>query len=155
MEPFIINAAYKLAEGICLLLTDKSDYYPERLSENMLSLFQKFKASYDSKDITQLSRIISDSYSGSLYGAKTKHSFVQLLKSTLDAFPRFLYLNLTINIYQITDNSDKLFGAIMDFESIVKVAFVPIGSIDSGQVYVEVRPDGAYGMWRITRIDTM
>jgi|GEM_PF-2616598 hypothetical protein len=43
----------------------------------------------------------------------------------------------------------------MDFKSSVKVAFVPIASIDSGQVYIEARPEGKYRMWRITRIDTI
>jgi hypothetical protein len=43
----------------------------------------------------------------------------------------------------------------MNFQSHVKVGFVPIASIDSGQVYVEARPGGEHCMWRITRIDTI
>jgi hypothetical protein len=121
----------------------------------MLSLFQKFKASYDSKDINKLNRVISDSYSGSLYDAKTKFAFVQLFEKTLQVLPRFAYPSLTINIYQITEDTDQAFGAIVDFKSNVKIAFVPIASIDSDQVYVEARPEGEYRMWRITRIDTI
>ena len=153
MEPFIVQGAIKLAEGIHYFITNPKDYHPERLSGNMLALFQKFKASYDSKDSIQLSRLISDSYSGSLYGATTKYAFAQLFQGTFNTLPAFAYPNLTINIYQITENNEQLFGAIIDFKSNVKVAFVPIASLDSGQVYIEARPDGAYGMWRITCID--
>jgi hypothetical protein len=145
--------AQKIVEGI--ISWHIKDHNPPRLSGNMLSLFQKFKASYDSKDITELNRVISDSYSGSLYGAKTKFAFVQLLKKTLQALPTFAYPSLTINIYQITEDTDKAFGAIVDFKSNVKIAFIPIASIDSGQVYVEARPEGEYHMWRMTRINTI
>ena len=145
--------AEKVVEGI--ISWHIKDHNPPRLSGNMLSLFQKFKASYDSKDITKLRSVISDSYSGSLYGAKNKLSFVQLLKQTLQALPPLAYPSLIINIYQITEDSDKAFAAIVDFKSNVKIAFVPIASIDSGQVYVEARPEGEYGIWRIKRIDTI
>jgi hypothetical protein len=155
MEPFIVQGAIKLAEGIHYLITNPKDYHPERLSGNMLALFQKFKASYDSKDSIQLSRVISDSYSGSLYGAKTKYAFVQLFKGTFNTLPTFAYPNLTINVYQITEDNEQLFGAILDFKSSVKVGFAPIASIDSGQVYIEARPEGEYRMWKITRIDTI
>lgn len=155
MEPFIVQGTIKLAEGIFYLITNPKDYHPERLSGNMLSLFQKFKTSYDSKDATKLTCLISDSYSGSLYGVKSKSAFIQLFEHTYKSFPNFMYPSLTINVYQITKNSDEVFGAIMDFKSNVKVAFVSISSIDSGQVYVEARPDGDYGMWRITSINTI
>ncbi|HEY9711311.1 MAG TPA: hypothetical protein V6D48_24085 [Oculatellaceae cyanobacterium] len=153
MNPDAVWVAEKIVEGI--ISWHIKDYNPLRLSGNMLSLFQKFKGSYDSKDLTQLSRVISDSYSGSLYEAKTKFAFIQLFKQTFNALPKFAYPSLTINIYQITEDSDKAFGAIVEFKSHVKVAFVPVASIDSGQVYVEARPEGEYRMWRITRIDTI
>jgi hypothetical protein len=153
MNPAIVPVVIKLAEGINYL--HAKDFHPERLSGNMLALFQEFKASYDSKDIPKLSRVISDSYSGSLYGAKNKSAFIQLFNNTFNSLPTFAYPSLTINIYQITNDTDQVFSAIMNFQSHVKVAFVPIGSIDSGQVYVEARPIGEHCMWRITRIDTI
>ncbi|MBD2014563.1 hypothetical protein H6F96_11345 [Microcoleus sp. FACHB-53] len=155
MEPFIVQGTIKLAEGIYYLLTDTTEYHPERLSGNMLSLFQNFKSSYDSKNTTHLSRLFSDSYSGSLYKAKTKATFIQLLKQMFDVLPKFAHPSLSINIYQITKDSDSVFGLIVDFKSNVKVAFIPLASIDSGQVYIEARPEGEYRIWRITCIDTI
>ncbi len=153
MEPFIINTAYKLAEGIYLLLTDKKDYYPERLSGNILGIFQEFKAAIDGKDRKRLSHVISESYSGNFLSAKTK--YVLLNSFVFDNLPSLVYPSLTINIYQVLENNDKIFRTILDFKTYYKVALVPFTSNESGRVYVEVCPDGAYGMWRITRIDTM
>lgn len=155
MEPLSVQGTIKLAEGIYYLVTDTTEYYPDRLSGNMLSLFQNFKSSYDSKNTTHLSRLISDSYSGSLYKAKTKAGFIQILKQMFDGLPNFLYPSLSINIYQITKDSDSVFGLIIDFKSNLKMAFIPLASIDSGQVYVEARPEGEYCIWRITCIDTI
>ncbi len=153
MEPFIVQGAIKLAEGIYYFITNPKDYHPERLSGNMLALFQEFKTAIDSKDKSKLRNTLSDSYSGTFLGTKTKsallHSFV------FENLPQFVYPNLTVNIYQILEDNNKIFRSVLDFKTYYKVALVRFTSNESGIVHVEARPDGAYGMWKITGIDTI
>jgi hypothetical protein len=153
MEPFIVQATIKLAEGIYYLITNPKDYHPERLSGNMLALFQEFKATIDGKDISKLRNTLSDSYSGSFLGAKTKSALLNSF--VFENLPSWVYPSLTINIYQILEDNNKIFRIILDFKTYYKVALVPFPSNELGRVHVEARPDGAYGMWRITCIDTI
>jgi hypothetical protein len=132
------------------------DSNPPRLSGNMLALFQKFKNCYDSKDARELSRTISDSYCGSFYKAKTKYDLLKFFELNFNALPWFIYPSLTINIYHIVEENDRVFRAVLDFKSYLKAAFlIPLGAYEPGQVHVEARPDGAFGIWRITSIDTI
>ena len=153
MEAMIGWAVTKVVENI--YIWHQQELQPERLSDNMLSLFQKFKASYDSKNTTELSRTISDSYSGSFYQAKTKSALIHFFNKNFNALPAFLYPRLTINVYQILEDHNQVFRAIVDFKSDLNVAFVPVASYDSGRVYIEACPDGAYGIWKIKSIDTI
>src|SRR5919202_142032 len=153
MEPFIVQGTIKLAEGIYYLISNPKDYHPERRSGNMLALFQEFKAAIDGKDKSKLRNTLSDSYSGTFLGARTKSALLNSF--VFDNLLSFVYPSLTINIYQILEDNNKIFRIILDFKTYYKVALVPFTSNESGRVHVEARPDGAYGMWRITCIDTI
>ncbi|HAZ45318.1 MAG TPA: hypothetical protein DCZ55_12845 [Cyanobacteria bacterium UBA11371] len=128
-------------------------YNPERLEGNILSIFQSFKSAYDSKNLKELSRVISDSYSGSFSSAKSKDDLLQAFKYTFDSLPSLVNINLTINVYQIVEDSGESFKSIVDFKSNLTLLLVPFQSLDSGRLYVEARPDNPYGIWKITSID--
>lgn len=153
MKPLIVNAAIKLAEGIYYFLNNNSDSSPRCLSGNALALFQEFKSAIDSKNKKKLGNTISESYSGIFLGAKTKCILLNCFY--FEKIPSLIYPSLTINVYQILEDNDQIFRIVLDFKTYYKLILVSFTSIEFGRIYVEARPDGNYGIWKITRIDTI
>lgn len=145
------NLAIKIAEGIYLWYQE--GYNPPRLSDNMLSIFQKLKTGYDGKNTNEMMRVISDSYSGILYSTKSKYALLELFKEMFDSLPIGINPNLRINGYQRLEDSSEVFKAVIDFESKLTLLFIPFRGIDSGRLYIEVRPEEPYGIWKINKID--
>lgn len=146
-----IREALIVVQGIYIWYQKGSN--PKRLEGNVLSIFQSFKSAYDSKNLKELSSVISDSYSGSFFSAKSKDDLLQAFKYTFDSLPSLVNLNLTINVYQILEDSAESFRAIVDFKSNLTLLLVSFQSLDSGRLYVEARPENPYGIWKITSID--
>lgn len=147
----MLDICIKVAQGIYLWY--QQGYNPPQLRDNMLAVFQAFKSAYDAKNADKLSKVISDSYSGSLYGTKNKTELWGLFKGTFNTIPLGFNPSLTINIYQITEDNKEVFQAVIDFQSNICVLFVPFKHIDSDRVFIEVRPEKPYGIWKITRIE--
>ena len=118
-------------------------------------MFQSFKAAYDSKNIVELSSIISDTYMGSSYSAADKPSLIYFFSQVFNSLPQGIELDLTINIYKIIEDSQELFKAIVNFQGRLKVAFILSQPFDSGRVYVKARPEMADGTWKIIGIDVI
>ena len=146
-----ISIAVRLAEGI--YLWHRKGYQPERLSNNILSLFQHFKASYDSKNIQDLRLTVSDYYSGSFMEFDNKQQLLRGFQGFFEELPFFINPSFTINVYQILEDNDQVFRAVAKFSSKLTVAYIPVKDFDSGMIHVTVTPDGKHGMWVIKSID--
>lgn len=144
-----------LAVGIYQQLENGSE--PAHFPENMLPIFKQFKNAYDSKDITKLGKLISKHYKGTLLDLKTKQEFTKFFGGMFERVPRFLNLNLSITIYQITENQQDLFEAVIDFKTNMKFTIIPLPftDYDSGRVCITLKPEGEYRIWQITRIDSV
>lgn len=144
---------FNLAEGINININASGgNEQIHELPANILSLLKKFKNSYDNKNIQELTKLISDSYeTGSRWG-NNKNEFTTFFGSLFKRLPVWTKLKLTIEIFHVVQNDDTAFKAIIDFKSDVTVWIIPIQTIDSNQVCVEVCPEHPYGIWKIRSI---
>lgn len=138
-----------LAKGIYIWY--QQGYQPARLKDNILSLFQSFKTAYDAKNVKDLSRIISDSYSGTMAGDKT--SLLKYFQAVFESIPTWANLNLSINVYQIIEDTPESFKAIIDFRAQLAVMVISFWDYGSGRIYIEIQPEPPYGIYKITKID--
>ncbi len=150
-DAFLI--ARELAEGI--YVWSKKGENPERLKGNILALFQKFKAGYDSKNATEIYSLFANSYSGNFYGTSKKADIFALFSYNFNKLPAVINPNLNINVYQIFEDTPEIFKAIIDFQLYLTLLVIPIKSFGSGRIYIEISPEPPHGIWKITHIDTI
>lgn len=123
---------------------------PPYLPENAVLVFKKFKEAYDSKDINKLGRIISNSYTGDLYGVRSKREFLHVQKRVFDRLPWGVHPCLTINVYSIVEDTRNIFSAIIDTHSIATVLGVPTFAYDSAPVCCQIQSER--GLWVVTEM---
>ncbi|RUR77112.1 hypothetical protein PCC6912_40710 [Chlorogloeopsis fritschii PCC 6912] len=133
----------------------QNNLYPDCLSKHILSIFQGLKIAYNSKNAIEMGRVFSDSYVGSFYSLKNKVALVNFFQETFRSLPTGVSLDLTINIYQVLEDSAEAFRAIADFSSRLKLLMMPLQLFDSERVYIELHSEMPHGIWKITKIDTI
>ncbi|MFM6196957.1 MAG: hypothetical protein ACKPEN_20960 [Planktothrix sp.] len=141
----------KLANGIYLLY--KKSYEPERLSGNTLAIFKQFKSAYDSKNINSFKSLISNNYTGNF--GYNKAELLILMDQFFQSFPPLLNPNLTIYIFQIIEDSNSIFKAVIQFKTHLSFTIVPIRSLELGEAYIEITPEIPYGIWKISKIEIL
>jgi hypothetical protein len=123
---------------------------PPHLPDNAILVFKKFKEAYDSKNIDKLSRIISNSYRGDLYGVRSKQEFLNVQQHVFENLPWGVHPCLSVNVYSIMENTQSIFSAIIDTHSIATVLGIPTFTYDSAPVRCQIRSE--HGLWVVTEM---
>ncbi len=145
---------FSLATDIYKIYADEQEkaYHPEHLPQPILILFQRFKKAYESKDVVKLKDSISDNYCGDIYG-KNKKDFVNFMRYNFQRLKYGLSPHLIIEIHNISSSSDSNFTAVIDMKANLKFLGIPTSMAwDSGKIICEVKPEGEYNYWRITKL---
>lgn len=71
------------------------------------------------------------------------------------SFPPLLNPNLTIYIFQIIEDSNSIFKAVIQFKTHLSFTIVPIRSLELGEAYIEITPEMPYGIWKISKIEIL
>lgn len=150
MNPLI----FSVAEGIYRIYSDEKERsrYPEHLPQPALLLFQRFKKSYEGKDIQGIKDTISESFQGDIYG-KTKSDFIQFMTYNFQSLKYGLSPHLTIEVFNVSSASNREFSAVVDMKANLQFAGIitPI-KWDAGKLFCEAKPEGQYKYWRITKL---
>jgi hypothetical protein len=128
----------------------KQQANPPHLPENAILVFKRFKEAYDAKNIDKVSRLISNSYKGDLYGARSKQEFIRIQQRVFERLPWGVHPCLTINVYSVAENTQNIFSAIIDTHSIATVFGIPTFAYDSAPVRCQINPE--QGLWVITEM---
>jgi hypothetical protein len=123
---------------------------PPYLPENAILLFKRFKQAYDAKDINKLKILISDSYKGDIFGAKSKKAYLDFQSKVFDKVPWFSYLCLNIDIYSIVENTDNSFTAIIHYHANTTVLGLPAFTYDSAPIRCQIKSED--GLWVVTEM---
>ncbi|PHV61032.1 hypothetical protein [Cyanobacterium aponinum] len=122
---------------------------------NSLLLFKRFKKAYENKDIHALADTISEHFSGSYYGAKTKIQFLNLMRKVFESMPLLINPHLVIEVTNIETNTEYEFKGIIKLKAMIEVVFIPIPwQYDSGKVLCQAKPEGNLKYWRITSLES-
>jgi hypothetical protein len=88
--------------------------HPEHLVGNPLMLFQRFKASYESRDFQEFSDTLSEEFAGERRYGVTKSEFITALRYNLEQLPVGVLPNLTINIHTICPETHEQFLVVLN-----------------------------------------
>ncbi|HBW57336.1 MAG TPA: hypothetical protein DEF27_05835 [Oscillatoriales bacterium UBA8482] len=146
-----ISDLVKVSKDIYWLVNRGSN--PDGISGDTLVFFQRFKKAYENKSSEQIRKIISDSYSGNLLEATNKEELIQIFKDRFDNLPQQCGLNLTIKILRVIESTNSLCRAVVEFDVKVTFCFFPIKLLNAGDVYLELRPDPPFEMFKILKMN--
>jgi len=144
-----------IAEGIRIFteLRKDGEKIPHPIPGNILAVLKRFKRDYDSKNIASLRKLISENYTSNIGSGQTKEGFISYFKQAFDLVPRWANLKLRIDIYQVLEDNENAFRAVVSFNSDIALGFIPFRHWDLGEdIRVELAPDGDHGIWRIKGI---
>ena len=122
---------------------------PPHLPDHALLLFKAFKEAYDTKNIIKLAFTLSEHYKGDLYGVSCKQEFLSSQKRVFDSLS-LISPCLSINVYNIIEDCDDLFSAIIDTQSKASILGIPLTNYDSAPIRCEIRRE--QGLWVITKM---
>jgi hypothetical protein len=134
-----ISDLVKVSKDIYWLTNRGSN--PDGISGDILVFFQRFKKAYENKSSEQIRKLISDSYSGNL------------LEATNKDLPQQCGLNLTIKILRVIESTNSLCRAVVEFDVKVTFCFFPIKLLNAGDVYLELRPEPPFEMFKILKMN--
>jgi hypothetical protein len=146
-----ISDLVKVAKDIYWLASRDSN--PDGISGNTLAFFQRFKKAYENKSPEQLRKLISDSYTGNLLEATNKEELIQRFKQRFEELPQQCGLNLTIKIFSLIENTNTVCRAVVEFDVKVTFCFFPIRLLNGGDVYLELRPEPPFEIFKILKMD--
>ncbi len=146
-----ISDLVKVAKDIYWLASRDSN--PDGISGDTLAFFQRFKKAYENKSHEQLRKLISDSYTGNLLEATNKEELIQRFKERFEDLPKNCGLNLTIKILRLIESTNTLCRAVVEFDVKVTFCFFPIKLLNAGDVYLELRPEPPFEVFKILKMD--
>jgi hypothetical protein len=133
----------------------KAKHSTELLSPEALRLFGKFKCSYDAKDVKGVSSCFAAKCEIDFYGAETKRQLVDVLGDLFGQLSSFVSPYLTITIYRIDENTERVFQAVVSFNAKCKVfgVEVPFTDYATGRAICRIEPrSSGSSQWQITRL---
>lgn len=118
---------------------------------NILLLFLRFKRAYEQKDVQKMKDTISEEFYSDVYGG-TKERFIDLMRSNLNKLIYGLYPCLTIDVLNISSNTETHFSVVLDMKATLKFLGIPTSHWDSDKLVCEAKIEGTYNYWRITKL---
>ena len=133
----------------------KANHDDAFLPDGPLILFTNFKTAYDRQDTQALGRCVASTFQGDFYDAETKDGLIEVFEGLFEQLPPFASPNLSIEFFQLIENTPTAYEAIITFNGNLTVAGlqVPFTDYDAGRVACRLEPTGPRNTWQITKLD--
>ncbi len=87
------------------------------------------------------------------YHHRYRRALIQRFKERFEDLPKNCGLNLTIKILRLIESTNTLCRAVVEFDVKVTFCFFPIKLLNAGDVYLELRPEPPFEVFKILKMD--